>query len=138
MYKVLAATRADMNEGWVWLSNHKYDPRSIIQIRNELNKAVIYCEALEIDDNFIKEYNQIPRVPINGNENTIVMNGWYRNRLGGIEKKQNHDLVVSEANGFWGKFRASTGHPQVVVRLATWLAVISVALGLVGIGLAFK
>lgn len=138
MYKVLASTRTDMNEGWVWLSNQGFAPRSIIKIKNKSNGAVVYCEALEIDENFAQEYNQAPRLNIDQSEKTIVMNAWYRNRLGGIETKKSHDLTISEANGFWGRFRASTGHPQVVVRLATWLGVISVALGIVGIGLAFK
>lgn len=138
MYKVLAATREDMNEGWVWLSPHSFAPRSIVKIRNKGNKKVVYCEALEIDDNFIKEYNQNPRVSINQSERTIVVNGWYRNHLGGINTKQNHDLEVSCANKLWGKFRASTGHPQVVVRLATWLAIISVGLGVLGVCLALK
>lgn len=138
MYKVLAATRADMNEGWVWLSGHNFAQRSIIKIRSKSNNMVVYCEALKIDNNFIKEYNQSLRVHINGSENTIVINGWYRNLLGRIETQQNHDLEISQANGFWGKLRASTGHPQVVVRLATWLAVISVFLGFLGFCLAFK
>ena len=138
MYKIVAATRTDMNEGWVWLSGYNYAPRSIIRIRNKSNGKAIFCEALEIDDNFINEYNQPPRVHIKSDENTIVMNGWYRNRLGRIETKATHDLEVTEANGLCGKFFASTGHPQVVVRLATWLGVISVALGVVSIGLAFR
>lgn len=138
MYKVLAATREDMNEGWVWLSQHDFAPRSIVKIRSKVNNKVVYCEALEMDGNFINDYNKSPRVSISQNGNTIVMNGWYRIRLGGIETKQNHDLVVSGSNGLWGKFRASTGHPQVVVRLATWLAVISVGLGILGVCLALK
>jgi len=127
-----------MNEGWVWLSEHDFVPRSIVRIKNRSNRAVVYCEALEIDDNFIEEYNQPPRVGISRDEKTIIMNGWYRNRLGGIETKNNYALEISAANGWWGKFRASTGHPQVVVRLATWLGVISVALGIVSIALAFR
>lgn len=138
MYKVLAATRSDMNEGWVWLSGHSFAQRSIIKIHNKSNGTVVYCEALQIDRNFINEYNQSPRAHINDGENTIVVNCWYRSRLGEIGTRKNHDLEISEANGFWGKFRASTGHPQVVVRLATWLAVISVGLGLLGSCLAFK
>lgn len=127
-----------MNEGWVWLSNHGYAPRSIIKIKNNSNGDVVYCEALEIDDNFTQEYNQTPRIDIDPAEKTIIMNGWYRKRLGGIETKKSHDLDVSEANSFLGRFRASIGHPQIVVRLATWLGVISVALGIVGICLASK
>ena len=138
MYKVLASTRSDMNEGWVWLSNHDYAPRSIIKIKNKSNGTVVYCEALEIDDNFTKEYNQSPRVNIDPTEKTIIINGWYRKRLGGIKTKESHDLEISEGNGLWSKFRASIGHPQVVVRLASWLGVISVALGVLGICLVFK
>ncbi len=138
MYKVLASTRTDMNEGWVWLSNHGYAPRSIIKIKNNSNGAVVYCEALEIDDNFSKEYNQPPRLNIDPTEKTIIINGWYRKHLGGIATKESHDLEVWEENRLWGRFRASIGHPQVVVRLATWLGVISVALGILGIILAFK
>lgn len=140
MYKVLAATRADMNEGWVWLSSHEHEfsPRSIIKIRNRSNNMIVYCEALKIDENFINEYNKLPRTPINRNENTIVINGWYRKHLGEVETKQIHDLEISEANRFLGKFRASTGHPQHVVRLATWLSLISFGLGILGICLALK
>ncbi|MBZ0072860.1 MAG: hypothetical protein K8I04_14175 [Gammaproteobacteria bacterium] len=127
-----------MNEGWVWLSDHDFAPRSIIKIKNNSNGAVVYCEALEIDDNFTQQYNQAPRINIAQGENTIVINGWYRSRLGEIETQKNHDLEVSEANGLSGRFLASTGHPQVVVRLATLLGVISVVLGIVSIGLAFK
>jgi hypothetical protein len=52
-----------MNEGWVWLSNHGYAPRSIIKIKNKSNGAVVHCEALEIDDNFTQEYNQPSGIP---------------------------------------------------------------------------
>ncbi len=138
MYKVLAAMRIDMNEGWVWMSNHNFSPRSIVKIRNKSNKSVIYCEALEIDDNFIKEYNQLPRLDIKKDENTIVINGWYRSQLGGIETKKNHSLEISFANGLWGKFCASIGHPQLIVRLATWLGIISIVLGTISIVMAFQ
>ena len=138
MYKVLAATRVDMNEGWVWLTNKEFPPRSVIKVTNKTNNKSIYCEALEIDENFIKEYNQPPRIDIDANEDTIVINGWYRSRLGKIVTKQKHDLHVEKSNSLKGKLMATIGHPQVVVRLATWLAVISVGLGLVSMILAFK
>ena len=133
MYKVLAAMRADMNEGWVWLSKADFTPRSIIKITNTANGKSVYCERLGIDENFIKEYNQSPRMAIRPDEKTLVINEWYRKKLGGIDTNASHNLYFTAANGWWGKFRANTGHPQVVVRLATWLAAISVGLG----GLSF-
>jgi hypothetical protein len=135
MYKVLAAMHADMNEGWVWLTGSAFVPRSIVKITNKANNKSVFCEHLEIDDNFINEYNQRPRVYIDPNEETAVINAWYRKRLGGIATKTRHDLQIVEANGWWRRFRANTGHPQAVVRLATWLAAISVALGVIGVGL---
>ena len=137
MYKVLAATRADMNEGWVWLTAAGFAPRSIIRITNKANRRYVYCECLEMDANFIKEYNQPSRINIDSNENTVVINDWYRKQLGDIATQKSHDLQIVEVNGLWRKFRANTGHPQVVVRLATWLAAISVGLGALSICLAF-
>lgn len=57
MYKILTAIRVDMNKGCVWLSENDFPPRSIIKIKNKANQADVYCEALEIDENFVKEYN---------------------------------------------------------------------------------
>ena len=133
MYMVLAALRSELNEGWVWLTDSGFKQRSVVKISNRKNGKSIYCESLRIDNNFLFEYNKRPRISIKKNEKTVVMNEWYRKRLGEIETQKKHDLKISSANIFWGKFRACTGHPQVVVRLATWLALISVALGGFGV-----
>ena len=126
MHKVLVATRADMNEGWVWITNNGYPPRSIIKIMNLPNNKSVSCEALENDDNSIKESNQPPRISINAEGNTIVMNGWYRNSLAGAATRLEHNLVISEANGWCGRFRATIGHPQSL--FAYQLALVSVIL----------
>lgn len=138
MYKVLAAMRQDLNEGWVWLSSAGFEPRSIIKIKNKKNGEVVFCECLEIDDNFLYEYNNPPREHINKDENTIVINSWYRKRLGGIETKTNQELEIRAANKWWGKLRFNWGHPQVVVRMATWLALLSLGLGILGVLLSLK
>ena len=124
-----------MNEGWVWLTGFEFGPRSVIKITNKANNKSVFCERLEIDDNFTKEYNKTPRVFIDRNEKTAIINAWYRKRLGGIPTRTSHNLQIAEVNGWWGKFRANTDHPQMVVRLATWLATISVALGVISVGL---
>lgn len=125
--------RTDMTGGWVWLSGPVLVARSIIKITNRANNKSVFCERLEIDDNFTREYNQPPRIDINPSEETVVINAWYRKRLGGLATTTFHDLKIIEANDWWGKIRANTGHPQVVVRLGTWLGVISVALGFIGV-----
>lgn len=133
MYMVLAALRSELNEGWVWLTDAGFEQRSVVKITNRKNGKSIYCENLRIDRNFLFEYNKRPRISIKKNEKTVVMNEWYRKRLGEIETQKKHDLQIVSANVLWGKFRACIGHPQVVVRLATWLALISVALGGFGV-----
>lgn len=138
MYKVLASKYEDMNQGWVWIKGGKFPPRSIIKVTNNKNNKSIFCEYLEIDTNFINKYNQPGRLSIDSNENTIVLNAWYRNKLGAIETKINHDLQIKESNNWNGKFHASIQHPQVIVRLATHLASISIMLGLLSIFLTFK
>jgi hypothetical protein len=138
VYKVLAAMRQDMNEGWAWLTDAGFEPRSIVRIHNKGNKQSVYCECLAIDGNFKKEYNQSPRVNIKPNEKTLIINGWYRKMLGGIKTNEYHDIEITASNGWWGKFRVNAGHPQTVVRIATWLALISVGLGVLGVYLGLK
>lgn len=137
MYKVVAALQMDINQGWVWLTGSGFDQRSIVKITNKANNKSVYCERLEIDENFIKEYNKSSRVNIDPKEETAVINAWYRKKLGDITTKASHDLLIVEANGWCGKLKANISHPQVVVRLATWLAFISVGLGIIGIGLGW-
>lgn len=129
IYKVFASLREDLNEGWVWLKKSNVPPRSIICIKNKTNNKKIYCEALQIDDNYLKIYNNSPRKIICDPDNAIVINGWYRRLLGNIITKQDHELLIVEANYFWGKMRAAQQHPQLVVRLAIWMAILSIILG---------
>jgi len=111
VYKVLASMRGDMNEGWVWLTGSGFVPRSIIKITNKADNKSVYCERLEIDNNFMEEYNQSPRFYINPGEEAAVINAWYRKRLGGITTKTNHDLQIADANGWWGKVQGEHWTP---------------------------
>jgi hypothetical protein len=135
-YRVLASLRDELNQGWVWVTNCGLDSRSVVKITNKKTKKRIYCECLEIDDNYIFVYNNPPRENIDESKATIIISAWYRKKLGGINTKTNHDLEITAANGWFGKLRANLQHPQVVVRMATWLAIISVGLGVLSICLS--
>lgn len=137
-YRVLASLRDELNQGWVWATNSGLDSRSIVKITNKKNNKFIYCECLEIDDNYIFAYNISPRESIDKDKPTITINAWYRKRLGGINTKTNHELEIRAANGWLGKLRANQQHPQVVVRMATWLSIVSVALGVLSVCLSLK
>jgi len=133
--RVFPALRDDMSQGWVWLDKDGLAARSIVCITNRANGKTVYCEALKIDRNFLDEYNQPPRFSITDPKNSIVIGYWYRWKLGEIATQADHEFDVRPSNGCWGKFRACAQHPQIVVRIAIWLALCSVVLGLLGVAL---
>ena len=67
----------------------------------------------------------------------MVMNHWYRARLSPKEplKTQGEYFLEIKAfdrlyNRWFGRLRACTGHPQVLVRVGVWLGIISVGVSL--------
>jgi hypothetical protein len=135
MYRVFPALRADMNEGWVWLGRKNSEPRPVVRITNKTNGKRIYCECLEIDNNYLSEYNQPSRYRIQETaiNSVVTMNDWYRKKLGNLEKNREYELEIEEYNTAFGKLCACLGHPQTIVRVATKLGLWSVALGVIGI-----
>ncbi|MDP2506957.1 hypothetical protein [Oceanobacter sp. 3_MG-2023] len=129
-YKVYVSLKSDMNEGWVWITHPEVPSRSIIEITNN-NKQKVFCEALQIDHNYRKEYKTGRTYPLTENEAVITLNSWYRNKLGITATNEYCNLTIKPANHLFGKFRATIGHPQIIIRLATWLGIISVALGFI-------
>ncbi len=131
---LFAALHEDAQNGWVWLKNSSFPLRSVVIIKNPKGKSV-YCEVLQIDNNFLKKYNNSPRTFISEQkqENALVINGWYRAKLGNLQTKSDIQLDINPCNCSWGRFRACTHHPQIIVRVAAWLGLISVVLGIVGV-----
>ena len=134
-YTVYAALREDINTGWIWITNPAVASRSVVRVLNRENGKTVLCEALAIDANFLEIYNQSPRLSIPVGTNAVVLNDWYRKKLGSIPTQSSADLIISVEDNLCGRIRACTNHPQIVVRLATWLGVIGVILGVVGFGL---
>ena len=92
-----------------------------------------YCEALQIDKNFLSLYNQSPRITIHNTQTALVINSWYRAALGGLSTQSEVTLNIKHSNCWWGKFKACTDHPQIIVRVAAWLGAIGLFLGSVGL-----
>jgi hypothetical protein len=107
----------------------------VIKVQSKANNKAVYCEALQIDSNFLKSYNQAPRFTISDASTALVIGAWYRASLGGFSPQQEIEVSVTACNSWWGKFRACIDHPQTVVRVAAWLGVVSVALGAGGVAL---
>ena len=131
--KLFAALPEDVHQGWVWLQDPNLSARSIIKITNPENEKSFYCEALQIDANFRAIYNQLPRSTINNPLSAIVINGWYRARLGGLATQEDVSLTIEPCNSLYGRFMACIHHPQAVVRVAAWLGLISIFLGFFGL-----
>ena len=131
--KLFAAPREDANQGWVWLQDSTLKARSIVKITNPENRKSVYCESLQLDENFLADYNQPPRFTIKDPKSSLVLNKWFRACLGGLTTQADVPLNITAANGWWGRFRACTHHPQIVVRLATWLSGIGLLLGVIGL-----
>lgn len=131
--RLFAALREDTQQGWVWLQDATLPTRSIVKITNPTNGKSVYCEALQIENNFLRAYNQYPRISISDTKSALVIGGWYRAALGGLSTQADVPLNIKPANCCWGKFKACTDHPQIVVRVAAWLGAIGLFLGVIGL-----
>jgi hypothetical protein len=131
--KVYASLFEHINDGFVWLKRPGLPARCVVKITNTQTKDYVFCEALQIDENFLIRYNSDRRISIEQPESSVVMNGWYRKRLGNLETNHDYPLHIKSADSLWCKVQASMHHPQNVVRIAIWLGIISCGLGLLSI-----
>ena len=135
--KVFASLSEDINNGWLWVPEHVVKNRSVVKIKDlepDSGKSV-FCEAIPIDENFISRYNKSELThEIKDKKASIVINGWYRKKLGIWEiQQEEQNFQITVADNCWGHIRASLHHPQNVVRLAVTLAIISVILGIMSL-----
>lgn len=107
----------------------------MVKITNSTNRKSVYCEALQIDTNFLEKYNQPPRFTITDPAASLVVSDWFRAKLGGLATQSDASLTIKPSECWWGKFKVCTDHPQIVVRVAVWLGATGLFLGIVGLGL---
>lgn len=138
-YYVLASLAEDINSGWCWIKGSDVSNRSLVQIKNKNNGKSIVCEALSVDRNFEKKYRY--GIPSQTNKelldmpNVVLMNAWYREKLGINDTQRNHSLQVSFVTK-WDvskRIKACTMHPQVAVRLSTWFGLVGIFVGTVSL-----
>ena len=132
--KVFASLEEDINNGWVWVPESLVRERTVARIKNNNTGKVIYCEVLQIGDNYLKRYNSNERrYKIIDSYASIVMSEWYRKKLCITNTQEEIEFDVVVKDNPWGHLRAALHNPQIVVRLAMELAILSLALGVIGV-----
>jgi hypothetical protein len=145
-YKVYKALAEDITMPYIWVSNPPR-PRHIAKITNHEAKKSIFCKVLEADSSFKKRYNKRTRKKHFSESSEsfefIVINGWYRERLGieNIEKeKPNANLEIKQAYlcrwcplSLYAQIRAAIAHPDYSVKLAVILGILGLALGIISL-----
>lgn len=66
---------------------------------------------------------------------SIVIPAYYRDRLGSLETGQEYEFEIKKlwSRNYPKKFFALLQHPDNAIKMATWLALWSIILGLAGI-----
>lgn len=132
LYRIYAALKEDIDSGYVWILSPQVDQRPVITIKNAVISKKVYCEALRIDPNFERIYECGRTLKLALSKNPIIINEWYRKKLGIPETQETLDLHITIETEFWGKLCAVFQHPQLVVRVACVLGIISIILGILG------
>jgi len=148
-FKIYAALLEEIEFGHVWIQEGSLvsanfrsarPRRPILKIVN--GRKRIYCEGLEFDENFMRRYNSETRLEIPSKcARIVVMNEWYRVKLGipATYKVSNReiDLVILATNSHFARLRSCLDHPQLIVRVSTWLGIVGAFSGITGLFLAF-
>lgn len=134
-YLVRAALAEDIKAPYLWLSIMPCDSQVIVKIVNKKATKTIWCEIIEASDNFIERYNNNPRTKnISKNIPCLVANEWYRKKLK-INKNDyaEFEIKTSKLPQFIQQLMASYNHPDNTVRLAIYLAIWSLVLGVISL-----
>jgi hypothetical protein len=137
-WHVFPSLHEEAREGWVWASEIDDPAAPHIMIRNSTSGRRVVCEQRLIDDNFRRVYNDEGRVALPQAEAVLVVSAYYRQRLG-IPRSAGSpiELDISTCHGPIASLRAGLAHPSSAVRTATWLGLLSLALGLLSVALVF-
>ncbi|HKT32302.1 MAG TPA: hypothetical protein VJS89_07415 [Gammaproteobacteria bacterium] len=132
---VYASLHTDLDSGYIWFAHLDIKSvRSVFKIQNANNGKNVFAEILKIDDNFRRQYQNSQTLEKIDWQRAVIINSWYRNKLG-IEKTNcNVKLQITKSKP-WGGVCASLHHPNVSIRIGTWLGLIGISLGVLGIAL---
>ena len=134
-YKVFAALHDDANQGWIWMPEEKgFKSRDYITLKLPTTGRKITCTCRLIDDNFLTYYNQPPRINIQEPNSALVISAYYRDMLDGLKTNESYDFEINKVWKFnyARKVKAILQHPDNGIKIAAWLAIISIIVSLIG------
>ncbi len=147
-YKIYPCLNSDIEQSNIWVSG-VMSSRALLLIQNPQNGKKIFCEGLNIDTDYIRRYDnrfanykdkpkKYHEIVEPGNV-VVTMSAWYRDILG-IEKTKigteaDVELKISLVSNlnFVNRLRVCFQHPQVAIRMATWIGIVSAVLGIVSV-----
>lgn len=137
LFKIMAALFEESNSGWVWLDVEGFETRDYVKIsrydQKERRKYTTYCQVRIIDKAYVRLYNRKApkKINISLHHNFIIMNGYYRNKLGNLKPGEKVDLEIKRIAkpNIFELLRTFTGHPDKAIVVSSWLGILSFCLG---------
>ena len=129
--KVFTSMWEDSNEGWVWIPPEKaFNSRDYISLKELKNNKEVVVTCRKIDTNFLSRYNHPRRKRIEDVNSAIVINSWYRDKLGELQTGAEYEFEIKKIGKLNPKkLMMLIQHPDNAIKLATWLAFLSILLG---------
>lgn len=127
-YKIYASLFSESRTGRAW-NKEKFSSNLIKITSNENNKSIIVSNR-KIDTNFERKYNKDGRIHLI--ESALVIDEFYRNKLGIVSTQEFKMLTIKPVGKWqiWHNLRYLYEHPDDVVRITFWLAMISIGLSI--------
>lgn len=126
-YRVHASLIADSRIGDVWC--YEKDIKSRLIIIKYGKDSIIVTRRL-IDENFEKFYNKkdSKRWFVSSLKNSIVIDSYYREKLGILETHKDYDLTIKKVGkcAIHNHLRYLYQHPNDSIRITFWLAIVSI------------
>lgn len=127
-YLIRPALHSEIDNGSLWIS--KELESKLIKITYD-KKSIIVSNHF-IDENYINHYNSNNTNRIILSESLIIMPDYYRKKLG-LLKNKNYDISIQPVQGICYDLKYLQSHPNDIVRISYWLAVISISISIISL-----
>lgn len=140
--KIFAAMYEGLDSGHIWVPVGTIDNNGSLSRRIAkvcFGEKSIHFDVLEFDSGYRKRYCESGsgRLLISiETENIVVINDWYRRKLGiGKNYKDSKIEVALDIRpnaAYFSGILACFDHPRVIAWIATWIGLLGATLGLIG------